>query len=95
MRLVYTKNAVEDLSRLRSFMAERNPQAAGRAARDLLLQMEKLMDFPKIGKPVEMAPDPSSLRDLIFGPYRIRYSLHKDMVIILAVWHSREGKPDD
>ncbi|OZT75451.1 type II toxin-antitoxin system RelE/ParE family toxin [Vreelandella boliviensis] len=92
MKLVYTDAAIEDLKRLREFIAVHNPPAATRIATELVGKIELLPDFPKMGTPVEMAPVPDSVRDLVFGKYVIRYSVHASAIIILRVWHGLEGE---
>ncbi len=88
MKLVYTDEAIEDLKRLREFIAVHNPTAATRIASELVGKIELLPDFPKMGTPVEIAPVPGSIRDMIFGKYVVRYSAHASVIIILRVWHS-------
>lgn len=90
MKLVYTNEAIEDLQRLREFIAIHNPSAAGRIAAELVGKIDLLPDFPKMGTPVEMALD--SVRDMVFGKYVIRYSVHASVIIILRVWHELEGE---
>lgn len=90
MKLVYTDEAIEDLKRLREFIAIHNPSAAGRIAAELVGKIDLLPDFPNLGTPVEMAPD--SVRDMVFGKYVIRYSVHASVIIILRVWHKLEDE---
>ncbi|HET8808255.1 MAG TPA: type II toxin-antitoxin system RelE/ParE family toxin [Methylophaga sp.] len=92
MKLVYTDVAIEDLKRLKEFIAVHHPTAAARVAAELVGKIELLSTHPKMGVPVEMAPDPGSVRDVIFGKYIIRYSLHTTTIIILRVWHGLEGE---
>lgn len=92
MKLVYTDVAIEDLKRLRAFIAVHNPPAAARVAADLIDKVRLLPDFPEMGTPVELAPVPESIRDIVFGRYVVRYSVHASAVIILRVWHSLEGE---
>lgn len=92
MKLVYTEEAVVDLKRLREFIAVHNPSAAARIAKELVDKIELLPDFPRLGSPVEMAPVPDSIRDMVFGNYVVRYSIHASTIIILRVWHSLEGE---
>ncbi|MCK2148754.1 hypothetical protein MYE70_06705 [Marinobacter alexandrii] len=42
--------------------------------------------------PVELAPVPDSIRDMVFGKYIVRYSVHVSAIIILRVWHELEGE---
>lgn len=90
MKLVYTDEAIEDLQRLREFIAIHNPSAAGKIAAELVGKINLLPDFPKMGTPVEMALD--SVCDMVFGKYVIRYSVHASVIIILRVWHELEGE---
>ena len=92
MKLVYTDEAVEDLKRLREFVAVHNPSAVGRIATELVSKIELLPGFPRMGTPVEMAPVPDSIRDMVFGKYVVRYSVHVSAIIILRVWHELEGE---
>ena len=92
MKLVYTDEAIDDLKRLREFIAMHNPTAAARIATELVGKIELLPDFPKMGAPVEMAPVPDSVRDMAFGKYVVRYSVHASAIIVLRVWHGLEGE---
>ena len=92
MKLVYTDEAIDDLKRLREFVSVHNSKAAARTATELVGKIELLPDFPKMGAPVEMAPIPDSVRDMVFGKYVVRYSVHASAIIILRVWHSLEGE---
>jgi plasmid stabilization system protein ParE len=92
VKLVYTDEAIDDLKRLREFVAVHNPSAAARIATELVGKIELLPDFPKMGTAVEMAPVPDSVRDMVFGKYVVRYSVHASAIITLRVWHGLEGE---
>lgn len=92
MKLVYTDEAIENLKRLSEFIAVHYPSAATRIATELVGNIESLPDFPKMGTAVEMAPVPDSVRDMVFGKYVVRYSVHASPIIILRVWHCLEGE---
>jgi len=92
VKLVYTDEAIDDLKRLREFVAVHNPSAAARIATELVGKIELLPDFPEMGAPVEMAPVPDSVRDMVCGRYVVRYSVHASAIIILGVWHGLEGE---
>jgi len=85
VKLVYTDEAIEDLERLREFIAVHNASAAGRVAGELVSRIELLLEFPKMGAAVELAPVPDSIRDMVFGNYVVRYSVHTSVIIILRV----------
>jgi plasmid stabilization system protein ParE len=92
VKLVYTDEAIEDLKRLREFIEVHNPSAAAKIAAELVGKIGLLPDFPQMGTPVEMAPVPDSVRDMVFGKYVVRYSLHASAIIILRVWHGLAGE---
>ena len=91
-QLVYTKVAVDDLQRLRAFIAERDPRSAGRVAAELGQRITKLCEFPLIGRTVPEAPDPEVVRDMVFGGYVVRYAVHPEIVAILRIWHHFEAR---
>jgi plasmid stabilization system protein ParE len=91
VKLVYTDDAIGDLNRLRDFIAAHNPSAAARIATELIGKIELLQISPRIGVPVEASPVPGSIRDMVFGRYVVRYSVHASAIIILRIWHSLEG----
>jgi plasmid stabilization system protein ParE len=94
-RLIYTSRARQDLIRLRSFIAEKNPQAAQRAAKAILESTGLLRRNPKIRRPVaELPPD---FRELVipFGAagYLLRYRIVEEQneLVILAIRYQREA----
>lgn len=92
MKLVYSEQAVADLVRLRMFIAEKDPLAAARVAAELVSRVQNLCLFPEIGRVVELAPEPKVMRDMIFGKYVARYTIHSEAVVILRVWHHYESR---
>nr|WP_284041490.1 type II toxin-antitoxin system RelE/ParE family toxin [Halomonas olivaria] len=77
---------------MREFLAVHNPTAASRIAAELIAKIEMLPEFPRMGTPAQMAPIPDVIRDMVFGKYVVRYSLHTNTVIILRVWHGLENE---
>jgi plasmid stabilization system protein ParE len=92
VRLVFSDLAVSDLTRLRTFIAANDPTAAQRIAVDLIARIDMIARFPEMGKPVARSPEPDVHRDVVFGPYVIRYGVHSDSVVILRIWHVRENR---
>ncbi|PKL96186.1 MAG: plasmid stabilization protein [Gammaproteobacteria bacterium HGW-Gammaproteobacteria-8] len=92
MKLMFSATAVADLERLRRFIEEHDPDAASRVAGRLIEQIDHLRRFPELGRSVEQAPVPESLRDVIFGNYVIRYSIHAGTIVVLKVWHQAEPR---
>jgi len=89
MRLLFTHSAQRDLMRLREFVAEKNPGAAGRISQRLLNVIRRLADQPRMGVTVEELP---GTRDLIVGDYTVRYLVVEDEIYVLRIWHGREHR---
>ena len=94
MKIRYTPEAIHDLSRLREFIEIKNSVAAQRVAKELLLGIDKLKVFPKMGVQVLKAPQPELVRDLFIGNYTVRYLIAKEELIILRLWHDKEIEKD-
>jgi len=94
MKINYTLESINDLRQLREFIEVKNPITAQRIANELLTGIEKLKVFPKIGLPVQRAPDPEIIRDLFVGHYTIRYLITNNTVFILRIWHGKEIEKD-
>jgi len=96
MKLAFSREARGDVVRLRTFIAEHDPTAAGRAARRLIQGIERLARHPRLGKRVGIAPDqiaPEEIRDWLVGDYVIRYLIANDQIIVLRLWHGKENRP--
>jgi len=92
VRLVYSREALDDLVRLRAFIAENDPGAAARVAQALIERIAQLSRFPQLGVAVEQAKPPADIRDMVFGNYVVRYSVHEQALAILRVWHHCEAR---
>ena len=90
-KILWLDSAVNDLVRLRAFIAEVNPNAASKAANAIKEATDNLQEFPLLGKPVEELED---FYDLFieFGAsgYHLRYKLFNEKIYIIHIKHSRE-----
>ncbi|MCK5673125.1 MAG: type II toxin-antitoxin system RelE/ParE family toxin [Spirochaetales bacterium] len=89
MKIMFTPESIEDLKRLRGFIAEKSPNAANRIANSLMTGIHKLTTFPNLGIEVTKAKS-DMIRDLILGDYIIRYLILKERIHILRIWHHKE-----
>lgn len=94
MKAQYSPEAIDDLVRLREFIAEKSPYAAKHVAQKLLSGIEKLKDFPEIGLSVQRSPEPEKIRDLFITNYTVRYLISQEAIFILRVWRSKEIEKD-
>jgi plasmid stabilization system protein ParE len=87
--------AVLDLARVRDFIRIHNPEAAARAAKQIIAFVQKLQVHPLIGRPVIDIERPK-LRDLFspFGQagYYVRYTVTDNEINFVRIWHSRENR---
>ena len=78
------------LTRLRAVIAEHDATADGRIALELTSRIDRLCAFPMMGHGVPEAPDVKAIRDLAFGHYIVRYSIHQTALVVLRAWHHRK-----
>jgi toxin ParE1/3/4 len=92
--ILLSRDAVQDVERVRTFLDRDNPDAARRALELIWTAIERLKDFPSLGTPTE---DPD-IRQLVirFGAsgYIVRYIILPDTedVLITRIWHGRETR---
>ena len=92
--ILLSRDAIEDVERLRAFLDHANPDAARRALALIWTAIERLQDFPALGMPTE---DPDIRQIVIrFGAsgYIVRYAILPETadVLITRVWHGREAR---
>lgn len=92
MKLRYSREAVDDLCRLREFIEAKNPRAAARASSTIVKGITQLKEFPLLGTKVDRAPNPEAVRDLVIGNYLARYLVHETEIYVLRIWHHREDR---
>lgn len=92
--ILYSRDASQDIARLRSFLDQVNPGAAQRAMALVFKAIEKLPDFPDRGRHL----DNSGIRQITvrFGAsgYIVRYCALPETkdILIVRIWHAREAR---
>lgn len=93
MQIVWLPEAEKDLERLYEFIRPINPKAAKRALLVIIDGVDRLLEFPELGRPRETLP---RIRELIvpFGAraYIVRYRLTQDSVVIVRIFHGLEDR---
>lgn len=92
MEIQFTPESLDDLERLRQFLMEAGAPYAKRMANDIVQGLQNLQLFPRLGLPVQRAPDPDAIRDLYVDKYCVRYLITTEVIYILRVWHGREDE---
>jgi len=92
-RINFSPQAIQDLIRLREYLASKSEAAAEKAKTEIISKIKSLPAMPEAHKPV---PDHPMLRDLIikFGAsgYVARYWYERGSdILILRIRHQREA----
>jgi len=92
-KLIWESGALNDLARLREFIAPHRPTAAANSARCIIQAANRLLDHPHFGHPMDSIPEFNELI-IPFGrnAYILRYRIDGKKVVILRVWHGREDR---
>ena len=93
MNLYWSPSAIEDLKHLRAYIARDNPPAAAEVAKTVLKTVERLRQFPSMGRPGRL-PD---TRELVVPgtPLVIPYTVTERGVEIIAVLHGARMWPEE
>ena len=83
----WTPQAADDLESITEFISQDSPHYARLFAADIILAVERLIDFPKLGRIIPEINNPC-IREIPLGNYRIVYRLRNTLVEILTVHHS-------
>jgi toxin ParE1/3/4 len=82
---------LDDLNRLRAFIAKDNPQAARRVSEALRRSIPRLLDQPHMGRELE---EPAGVRRWVAGAYVVHYLAENQTVTVLRIWHGREQRQE-
>ena len=90
--VVWLPEALADIERLHSFLAERNQIAAKNAVICIKAAAQRLEQFPEIGRRMT---DDTDRREVFAafgaGAYVLRYRINaRGDPVVIRVWHSRE-----
>lgn len=90
----WTPTAQADLVRLQAFLQDQNAAAAIKAATAILNAVNRIAQFPAIGRRLDGAADFRTTHARFGqGSYTIRYQLLDDgSITITRIWHSREDR---
>jgi toxin ParE1/3/4 len=91
VNVVWSPRAIRHLAHLRAYIARDHPDAATRVALTLLTAVDRLAEFPNLGRPGRI----TGTRELVVPatPYVIPYRLRGERLEIIAVFHRRQRWP--
>jgi plasmid stabilization system protein ParE len=87
MRVIWTRQAVEDVEAIKNYVARDSDRYARLLAERLVAAVSRLELFPQSGRVVPEVGD-ESLREVIYGNYRLVYQLQVDLVEVVTVYHA-------
>ena len=88
MKTFWTEPAIEDLRNLHGYIARDSEVYASSFVQRIILAVDKLPDFPRLGRMVPEA-DQEMIREILYQNYRIIYRIKSDLIEILTVIHGR------
>jgi len=83
----WTPLAADDLEAISEFVSRDSPYYANILVLDVMAAIERLADFPQLGRRVPDVSDPQ-IRELLLGNYRIIYRYRLQIVEVLTIYHS-------
>ena len=101
MTIEWSARSRTDLRELKKYIAQDSPYYARRFIARIIASVEKLADFPDVGREVTEAEERGDVRELIFQGYRIIYLRQENHIYIVTVIHGSrdlsgmESKPWD
>ncbi len=87
MKIEWSARARTDLQDLKNYIGQDSPYYARRFIARIIACVERLADFPDIGRGVPEAKESNDVRELVFQGYRIMYLRQSNYIYIVTVIH--------
>lgn len=85
-RVRWTPQAADDLEAIAAYIADDSPHYARLFVLKIITAVERLEQFPEMGRIVPECGD-AAIRELLIGNYRIVYRLTSETAELLTVYH--------
>jgi len=92
MKVLWTRVAYKRLEEIYGYIENDSPTNAARWSDKLLKKPATIKDFSRAGRAVPEV-DAVSIRELIYGNYRIIYKIKDDTAYVLTIRHFRQILP--
>lgn len=94
MKILWSPIAIDRVSEIAGYIAQDNPDAAESWINTVFEKVEHLKEFPESGRIVPET-DNMTIRELIYGNYRIIYRVEEKRLSVLTVCHGKQVLPLD
>lgn len=94
MKILWSPIAIDRVSEIAGYIAQDNPDAAESWINTIFEKVEHLKEFPESGRIVPET-DNMTIRELIYGNYRIIYRVEEKRLSVLTVCHGKQVLPLD
>jgi addiction module RelE/StbE family toxin len=85
-QIIWSPQAIEDVEAIRAYVARDSPRYADLLVERLVSAVEGLDTGPLSGRVVPEVGD-DTVREVIYGNYRIVYRVRPDLVEVVTVFH--------
>lgn len=85
-KIYWSVSSQKDLENIAEYISQDSPFYAVDFVEKIILGVDKLMDYPKLGREVPEFKQ-EEIRELIFHNYRVVYKLNGDTIYIITVCH--------
>lgn len=92
MKIQWSPLAIGRVTEIAEYIALDSPVAANKWVNEIFDSVEKLLDFPEIGRVVPELGD-LTIRELLKNNYRIIYKIEIGIISVLTVRHGRQILP--
>ena len=88
MRIIWSDRALERVEEIAAYIERDDPTAAARWVEELFTAVDRLGDFPEMGKPGRDVATPG-IRELVIGDFRVFYEVGVG-IDVHSVWRARQ-----
>ena len=94
MTIEWSARSRNDLRELKNYIGQDSPRYARRFVARIIANVEKLADFPELGRRVPEAENRNDVRELIFQGHRIIYLTQANNVFMITIIHGSRDLSD-